>query len=430
MTRRAKRFLAAALGAVFVGVGVAGAGWWAQAGLTEAQRLAQYGLWAEARQALTRYFWLHPRDSKAHLLYAEALVKDDQLPVEWSAPEAIKHLAAVPDEDPRGPEARTQQGRVEFFLLYHPTRAESLFQRAIELDPDRPEPYYLLWKLKDQTGRSYLAEPEFWKVYEASARPVRGLRLREWYMSQFYPETANWVLDRLMGITAPKKPADADQTEAYRFIRFRDAEPDSPLGYAALARWFHIQRDTPFALEFLDRSAEKIPNAQEDPFYLATLTSILIDLGKFDRAEECFRKWPEPRAGYEYWLTEGRLLHRARGQYAEAVRAYDRALSVWPGQVDWRTRNRKANCLARLKDVAGAAREHEKAKMLENLMDEVNHRELRRALAHLDDPKELSKLVDFYKKIDRPREAAAWSDHIAWLQSLRAGRSGGEATAR
>jgi tetratricopeptide (TPR) repeat protein len=413
MKRRTKLSLVAVVG---VGLAACGAWLWAESGRSEARALAKYGLWPEVRQALDKYLWLHPRDFPSRLLYAEALVKDGQLLAEEALPRAIAHLQAIPDTAPEGPRARTQEGRIELFLLHHPSRAEGLFRQAIELDPEMPEPYYLLWKLKDLTGRAHLAEPEFWKVYEFSALPVRGIRLREWYMSQFYPATANPLLDRLMGLVPPERNTP-DQVEAFRLLGFRNAEPESPLGYAALARWFQAENDARAALDTLDKDAAKVPDAESDPFYLATLISILIELGEFDRADRCFERWPEPHSGYEYWLTRGRVLQEIRGEYAEAVRAYDLALAEWPGQVDWRTRNRKANCLARLRDQAGAARERERSKVLEQLMDEKVHQELRYAMGFLDDPKQLQKVVDFYRKIDRPREAAAWSEHIARIQA-------------
>jgi tetratricopeptide (TPR) repeat protein len=414
MKRRARLLLIAMIGTAAVAAG--GAWFWAESGLEEARGLAKHGLWPEARAALARYLWIHPSSPPAHLLCAEALVKEEQGPLEERIAGAIGHLQSVSDEAPEGALARTQEGRLECFLLYHPARAEGLFRRAIELDPEMPESYYLLWQVKNLTGRSHLAEPEFWKVYEASAVGVRGIRLREWYLSQFYPTSANAVLDRLMGIF-PAKKTDATMLEARRLIRFRKEEPESPLSYAALARWFQFEGDARVALESLDRDAAAIPGAEQDPFYLATLVGILIELGQFDRADQCFRKWPEPHEGYEYWLAQGQVLQEVRGEYAEAIRAYDRALGQWPGHVDWRTINRKANCLARLRDQPGATRERLRAKTLEGMVDEKVHRRLRETLGHLDDPKQVRQVADFYRKINRPREAGAWADHIARLEA-------------
>ncbi len=416
MRRRTRLYLLGTVGTA--ALAACAGGWvWAEHGLPEAQAMAKYGLWPEVRQALDRYLWLHPRDASSHLLYAESLVKDPPPEADEAWAQALAHLQAIPDTAPQGALARTQEGRVEFFLRYHPARAEALFRRAIELDPEMPEPYYLIWKVKDLTGRSHLAEPEFWKVYEASAPAVRGIRLREWYMSQFYPATANPFLDRVMGLV-PAERNTPDQVEAFRLLGFRNAEPESPLGYAALARWFQQENDARAALETLDNdAAAKVPNAESDPYYLAVLIGILIELGEFDRADRCFQRWPEPHSGYEYWIAKGRVLQEVRGEYAEAIQAYDLALAEWPGQVDWRTRNRKASCMARLRDHDGAARERERAKTIEHAMDEKVHRQLRYALGFLNDPEQIQKVVEFYRKIDRPKEAAAWLEHIARIQT-------------
>jgi hypothetical protein len=414
MTRRRKIGLLTATGATLL-VAAAACWLWLDRGLTEARALAKHELWPDARPPLTRYLWLHPRDAQAHLLFAEALVKDEQLPAEQTIQQALAHLRAIPDESSEGARARMQEGRVELFLLFHATNAERLLRRAAELDPDSPEPYHLLWKLLDLTGRSHLAEPEFWKVYELSDAGAHALLLREWYMSQFYPATANPVLDLLMGVMV-KPPADPSQTEAMRFIRFRNAEPESPLGYAALARWFQLQSEAKYGLETLEDAKAKAKNVDQDPFYLASLIGILIELGELDSADECFRKWPEPGTGYEYWLARGQILQEVRNEYAEAVKAYDLALRDWPGPVDWRTRNRKANCLARLQDREAATRERDLAKRIEDLMAEKVHKRLRFALGFLRDPEKLKELADFYQQIGRPREAACWSEETARLR--------------
>jgi tetratricopeptide (TPR) repeat protein len=190
-----------------------------------------------------------------------------------------------------------------------------------------------------------------------------------------------------------------------------------------LARWFQLEGDSRFALTTLDQAKANIPDPEQDPYFTGTLTSLLIELGELERADQCFQRWPEPRSGYEYWLTEGQVLQEVRGEYAQACAAYDRALSEWPGPIDWRTRNRKANCLARLRDQAGAARERERAKVLENLMEEKLHQRLRRALGFLEDPMQVQMVVDFYRQIDRPREAAAWEEQVARVTASKSGNA-------
>ena len=63
-------------------------------------------------------------------------------------------------------------------------------------------------------------------------------------------------------------------------------------------------------------------------------------------------------------------------------------------------------------------------------MDEKIHQRLRRVLGNLNDPEQLPEVVDFYQKIDRPREAAAWSDHIARLRPQPADKAPSSADAQ
>ena len=61
-------------------------------------------------------------------------------------------------------------------------------------------------------------------------------------------------------------------------------------------------------------------------------------------------------------------------------------------------------------------------------MDDRVHRRLRDALGYLNDAKRVPEVVDFYQKIGRPREAAAWSDHLGRLQSQPAGKQASNPT--
>ncbi len=202
-----------------------------------------------------------------------------------------------------------------------------------------------------------------------------------------------------------------------RYIRFRNAEPESPLCYAALARWFQLSGDSRFALESLEKGRDKMQNEEHDPFYLATMISLLIEQGEFDRADECFQKLAQTAHRLRILAGEGQILQEVRGEYAEAIQAYDRALHDWPGPA------RLADPQSQGKlpgSAAGPGRSRPRARASQG------HRELdgrkgapaAALCAGLpDDPELLQELVDFYQKIDRPREATAWSEHIARLRS-------------
>lgn len=384
--------------------------------LPEAQELAQLELWPHVHKELTGYLWWRPRDAEARLLMAEALVKDETLPGEEAVQRALEHLGRIPDAPPHGAAARTAEGRIELLLQLKPARARRSLRRAIELDPDAAEAYYLLWKLMDLIGRSDLAEPLFWRVYELTPQEGRAVRLREWYMSQFYPVTANNALERMMGLLGENQPPTA-KTEANRYIQFRNAEPDEALSHAALARWFIREGDHKFALKLLDEAVEKVHNQRQDPFDLATRIEAMIALGEFDQADACFDGWPEPHDGYEYWKWRAIVLDEVRGQFDQALDAYDLALSVWPGAADWRTRFRRAACLAHAGDHRAAEADRAAADAVEKLMQEDVQKRVRDALKNLRNPAELEVVVDFYEKLGRLREAACWRSEIKRLQA-------------
>lgn len=392
--------------------------WQAQQGFQRAEQYARFGLWPDARQSLQWYLRLHPADDAAHLALAEAFVKDEALPRVDAVVGAAAHLAAVPDSSRFAAMARSQEGRLELFLLNRPERAERRFRHAIEVNPTAIDPYFMIWKLYDLTGRSHLAESEFWKVYEASHPAERGPRLNEWYMSQFYPATANPALDQLMGLGAPTQ--DAARTKAQRFIRFRDAEPDGAFGYAALARWFEQQGDPKFALQVLEKGAELAPSTARDSMFLATMINVLIAMGDIDRAGKVMKSWPEPHSGYEYWLSLGQVRQEVEGDAAGAMEAYDKALVDWPGPVDWRTLNRKAACLTQLRKTEEAAALRDQIKVVEELTNDKLHQSLRQALGSLEDPDKLQPVVDFYRRLKRPKEATGWEEYVTYLRTRAA----------
>src|SRR5688572_27338892 len=105
---RKRVILAVLLGAALVaGVPGVAALIRAQTGLDASRDLLAHQLWPQARQRLAGYLWLHPHDAQARLLMAEALAKDDALPAEFAATEAIACLKQIPDDSPLVAEAKT-----------------------------------------------------------------------------------------------------------------------------------------------------------------------------------------------------------------------------------------------------------------------------------------------------------------------------------
>jgi len=397
--------------------GAVGLAAWCQAGLSMAQGLAKHGLWSDVHAPLERYLRLHPRDPSANMLRAEALVKDDGLPLLQRITESIERLEQIPDDAPEAAAARIAAARVHLFLRYEPVAAWRSLERAMKLDPESLEAHLLAWRLFELIGRIDDVEELFWKAYELSPEAERPLRLREWYASQFFPQTTLAEFDTLMGFRqAISDPVDI--VEGRRLQRFVRAEPTEPWGHAALARWFLSRGEPEVAVEVLDRAATVVPpEGRGDPYWLSTEIDVLCDVGEAEKAAEAFARWPASDRSRRYALARGRVLADADGDAAGAVTAYDEALAIWPGPVDWQTVNRSATCLARAGDEQGANARREEARRIERLMKEEVHQRLFKRLADLSDPALLAEMEAFYRDLNRPREAAGWAAARAALAS-------------
>lgn len=413
---RARSLVLGSLGLAAFAVG----GLWAVAsrGLSTAEGLARHGLWKDVHAPINRYLWLFSGDPRANLLAAEALVKDDSLPLVTRITESLACLARIQDASPAAVAARIAEARVKLFLRYEPMAASRSLEQAIRIDPGALEPRLLLWKLLEMTGRAEDAEETFWKSYELSPDAEKSMRLREWYVSQFFPLTSTAELDRLMGFrTAPAEAGTA--VEMKRFQRFRLAEPAEPVPHAALAEFFLRENEPELAFEVLDEAAAQIPQVQQtNPFILGIVVETLLELGEVVPARETFERWPQPASGRRYLLVKGRVLQEAAEDAAGAAEAYREALSTWPGEIDWRTMNRLAGCLARVGEADLAAAQRERVEQVQEQIPQERLQQLLDALGTPDNPLVAEGMAAFYRAIGREREANAWA---AVVSSARAG---------
>jgi len=391
--------------------------WYVHGGLTRASKLADFGLWTDVRGALDYYLILHPGDDRAHVLYAESLMKDlEGTDRNTAVTRALEHLGRVPDDAKLGAVARMEEGKIQFLGLEHPARAERAFRRALEIDPELTAAHQFLWVMYDQTGRSDLAEPFFRAAYEKTKGADRVYLLRDWCLTQFFPGALGSSLDQpITDAASDPKETSAPRRLALRLIRFRNAEPDAPLGYAALARWFHATKDLEFAIKTLDDGLGKMKGEEQDPFFLHTLIGIQVALGQFQEAEKAFERWPEPHEGYEYWLSRAKISHEVRNEFPEAAECYEKALATWPGPIDWLTRTRKAECLQRLGDDQHAAEERQTANQIKELLSDEAKARLWESLGLLDDPLRVYEIKNLYRKLGCAFEAEGWGAHLTEL---------------
>ncbi|MBI3866205.1 MAG: tetratricopeptide repeat protein [Planctomycetia bacterium] len=379
--------------------------------LSIARRLLERGEHREAAKRLQRYLRLYRGDSRARLMLAEALVADDDRPAEDAARDAVAQLERIPDSSPEGAEARTRTGRLLFLILLRPGQAEPLFRRAIELAPDALDAHLMLWNLLNVTGRFHLTQPVFWRVYELNSESERPIRLRDWYLSEFGRGSAFAELDRKLGVLA-KKDNPSLVSEYDRLRHIRAAEPDWPVGIAALARLLRGEGQKDVARELVQLAP---PEADRDPFFLATRIELAMDEGNFDEAAELFERWPEPHDGYEYWMWRGTIADEIRRDDAEAIAAYDEALRSPLGDTDWQLMSRLAHCLLRAGRADESRSTRDRASQLEKLMERELHQQLRKSFGDLRNPAAVREIIDFYRDLRRDREVAEWS---AWLDRI------------
>jgi len=382
-----------------------------QRGLAKAIEFSRFELWDKARTELGKYLQLHPGDTQARFMMAELWINDDELLSNESLPRALSHLQRIPDSSTLGAKARTYEAKLLFLVSHQPVAAERLLRKAIQLEENRLEAHLLLCKVMEMTGRHDYCEPIFWKIYELSDPADRAVRLRDWYMSQFFPLTANDYLDRQMGFTdATTGPLP---TEVIRYVRFRETEPDAPLGRAALARWTRRSGKPAEALSLLDVDKASPDNELRDAFYVATWMDCLMDLGEYAAAAERLQKWPGAREGFDYWRLKAMILDEVDEDYEAALEAYDLALATWPGPTDWRLMHRRIGCLVRSGKQDAAAQSRAEAEEVTGLMKDEVHNRLRYVLGFLDNPEFLREVGDFYRKLGRSREAEAWTREAA-----------------
>ncbi len=380
--------------------------------------------WRTVRNELQTYLKVFPADESARLNLAEAFFKDARLDPERAVSSAIQQLGHVRRESALFPSARIQEARMFLFARMQPHRAESLLREALAADPESVDAHFVLWKLHDLTGRSHLTEPHFRKVLEATPAEQRPFRLREWYMSQFYPATANPEIDQLMGFLEPGAVQNAVM-ELRRLEAFRDREPKAALNHAAVARWYSLEGDPKAALLLLQKALDVADAPLQEPFFVATLTQVLFDLGEFESALKHYRAWPGDLLGYEYSRLGAILADEVERDYERAIRGYREVIAVWPGQADWRIQFRLARCLAKARDESAAETMRQRAKQVELLMEEDVHSPLRRMLATPDQLEICERMTQFYEQLGLVFETQHWRDQVNRLQreSDRMGRS-------
>ena len=141
------------------------------------------------------------------------------------------------------------------------------------------------------------------------------------------------------------------------------------------------------------------------------------DLGKIAEAAKYFDQWPGEKSGYEYWRAKGLIDLKFHRNLPEAIEAYEKAKTIWPGPVDWRTWNLLSNCQRENGQATEAADTAKRSNEIERLMRADIQSTLRANLGNLDDPKGLEDVIRFYEDLGMNREAKAWQSVVDSLNS-------------
>ncbi len=365
----------------------------------------------EFSQALQRF----PQDAEIRLLWAQAVIGGRSRDVREAAELAISGLTQIPDSSSSAAEARMREGRLALLVLQQPDRAEQLLRRSLQLDPAPIDAHYLLWKLYELTDRFQQTEPFFRAVWERTPKSERGERLRDWYLSQFSPLASTAELDRRMGFLEESSNA-AERVVVARLATFQRNEPNSPTILAVNAAHLIQLRDRESALPLLERT-QATDAARSSDFFLSTWLNLLLELGRLPEAQTWFEAWNGTRSGHLYERTAGRMEQTVYRRDELALQHFDRALSVWPGPMDWSLMHFKAQSLARLGRRQEADQTRARAKQIELLMELPVHQKLRQLLLNLNDPATLREMENFYRALDRSWEADEWSRLAADLPS-------------
>lgn len=376
--------------------------------LADTERAFRAGQWKRVLELGRSYLETDPANTRVRLLVAEAIARDRTSTSSDQVREALGHLKLIPDDAKEAVEARLIEGRLYLLMLRQPIKAEDSFRRALQGKPQRTEAHTMLWKLYDLTDRWDLAEDHVWWIYEQTSREQRTSPLRDWYLSEFGANAANMELDRYLGFLEPGGQPGIE-TERRRLEGFVAADPESPEAHAVLARWYHRQRLQRPALELID-AAERLPGAERVAMLTGLRVAISLELGDVDQAKKVLESWAGPREGYEYWKAAGLVADQIDQNNELASEQYAKAIDTTAGKADWRTQHRLAQCLTRLGRMEEAERVRNHAKEVSSLMEPAVHQGLRRSLFNPLDPQTVGQMVEFYEKLGRSREVAAWKE--------------------
>lgn len=372
-----------------------------------ARSAAGAGRWKAARDHLDNYLYWHSDNPDAQLLKAEAEIMSEVLPPASAATRARFHLQQIPDSSDAAARARLQEARIALLLQMKPGEAQRLLHESLRLDDSSVEANILMWQLFDLTGRHVLSHPYFWRAYDLSPPAEHGRLLRDWFLSEFYPEDLHSTLFSQLGVSS----VGGIPAAVNLLVRFRESEPEADFLHAALARYYLDLGNLKATTELL-REVRDMSTAMNDSFFVSVLFGALIELGEFQKAEETFQAFPEPHDGYLYWRSASMYFDYVRDDTNAALHAFSKVDECPPAKFDWGLMNRHSVRLRKSGDATQADELRTKVdRLTQNVLTAENTSELRSLVRSPHDPRTAETLINFYREFQLDREVSAWEEY-------------------
>jgi len=233
---------------------------------------------------------------------------------QWDDPASLEKAIQLLSALPRGSEsARVQAALGRAFLRSYELSRETAqaekgraaAERAIGLDPERPEALLTLGRLGTLTGRPG-------EGVEAIRKAIRML-----------PESADAELALASALDATGAKEEAEQA----FRRAARLRPSSWVVASSLADFLFRTDRYEEAAETFRRAAALNPDAPTVHFDLG---AVLFRLGRIPEAEAAFRRSLAIRPTAVAWSNLGTLFY-ADGRFGEAVTCFEKAVALTPG---------------------------------------------------------------------------------------------------
>ncbi len=351
---------------------------------------------------------IQPNRSQFLLTYAEAVFKDETLDSGQRMRLALDSLGKIDDHAIESYEARIHEASIFFFNQLMPKQAEAALNRAVRIAPHRTSALHSLFQIYCCTARDTFVEPLFIELAANTEQPKDKVAvLSNWFLSQFDLRTYNQRTDNRLGVGGML--GGNIPVSQQRLLGFRDAEPDSISARLALAYWFLLRTDGKQAKKLLDELDPEDINPA-DPLFLVTAVNTYLEVGEIDLAKDLHSYWDDKNY-YEYWRQKGVIEQDYEQDLKAAVVSLEKALTIWPGQIDPSIYFRLETCFQKMGRAEDALRVREKASQLRQVVEVGRIKELREiVLTENFSEANYRKFSEFYDALGRSLEKEAWGN--------------------